>query len=215
MKKLKLTFGRKLMQTLSKVSSIFDLSSLIEESTVVNEYQIITKATLEHEKTCPKCGSCHLRRTTKNSRLLHLPPVGKKKCQLEVMVQKRHCINCNSKWWPQLPFAEGKERMTLSFKLYALDLLKFGTIQDVAKHLGVSWDVVKGIHKNYLLKKYEKVDLANIEHLSIDEFSIAKGHRYMTIFVDLCTGRIVHAVEGRKKKEIQPFLEEVKKKAQI
>lgn len=200
------------MKTLSNISPIFNLTALNEKSTEVGLHQIIISADLQHQKTCPKCGGSHLRRTTKNSRLLHLPPVGRKKCMLEVIVQKRHCMHCSSKWWPSLPFAKGKERMTHSFKNYALDLLQFGTIQDVAKHLGVSWDVIKGIHKEYLLKKYEKVELENIEYLSIDEFSIAKRHRYMTIFVDISKGRIVHAVEGRKKKELQPFLEEVKKK---
>ncbi|MBA2727439.1 MAG: transposase [Parachlamydiaceae bacterium] len=33
--------------------------------------------------------------------------------------------------------------------------------------------------------------------LGVDEFSIRKGHKYMTIFINLETGEIIHAVEGK------------------
>jgi len=35
----------------------------------------------------------------------------------------------------------------------------------------------------------------------------------MTVFADLCTGRIVHAVEGRSVEDIKPFLETLSKRA--
>jgi transposase len=50
-------------------------------------------------------------------------------------------------------------------------------------------------------------------YLGIDEFSIGKNHDYMTIFIDLDTAQIIHAVEGRSKKVIVPFLKKVAKKA--
>jgi transposase len=34
--------------------------------------------------------------------------------------------------------------------------------------------------------------------VAIDEFSIRKGHKYMTVVSDLRAGRIIHAVEGRR-----------------
>jgi len=105
--------------------------------------------------------------------------------------------------------------MTHAFIDHVLDLLKMGTISDVANHLGVSWDTVKDIHKTYLQERYKDLDLSNIEYLSIDEFAIRKGHTYMTIVSDCASGRIVHAVEGRKAKDIAPFLEKLKKSLRI
>jgi hypothetical protein len=35
----------------------------------------------------------------------------------------------------------------------------------------------------------------------------------MTIFLDIRTGRIIHAVEGRSKDDVAPFLRELAKKA--
>lgn len=49
----------------------------------------------------------------------------------------------------------------------------------------------------------------------MDEIAIRKGHTYMTVFSLASTGRIVHAVEGKKKKDVLPFLEEVKKAVRL
>jgi transposase len=106
----------------------------------------------------------------------------------------------------------GMKRMTRSFIRHILDLLSFGTIKDVAEHVGLGWDAVKELHQEALGKKYENIPLSDVEYVTIDEFSIRKGHKYMTVISDLKTGRIIHAVEGRKEEDIEPFLQRLKKK---
>ena len=101
--------------------------------------------------------------------------------------------------------------MSRSFIIYALDLLKFGTIKDVADHLGVGWDAIKEIHTQELERKYEDIPISGVEYLAIDEFSIKKRHKYMTVISDMKTGRIIHAIEGRKQEDIEPFLQKLKK----
>lgn len=194
------------------VLNMFNVSDLINISVSVDSNLIYVESDLKDPSCCPRCGGSKLHRKTKNHRILHLPPVGEKKAKLQVNVQKRACSSCQHTWWPKLPFTQGKERMTDSFVNYALELLRFGTIKDVACHLGVSWDVPKSIHKKHLGKVYQEIGLAKVEYVSIDEFAIAKRHKYMTVVVDIATGRIIHSVEGRKKADIAPFLQELKKK---
>jgi hypothetical protein len=52
----------------------------------------------------------------------------------------------------------------------------------------------------------------DLVYLGIDEFSLRKGHKYMTIFMNLNTGRIIHAVEGRAAEIVAPFLKLLAKK---
>jgi transposase len=106
----------------------------------------------------------------------------------------------------------GKHRYTRSFALTVLDLLRFGTIQAVAHYLGVGWDLVKEIHRSKLRGLYRRLPLQKVRYLGIDEFSIRKGHTYMTVFLDLERGRILHAVEGRSKEAVEPFLKKLAKK---
>jgi transposase len=107
----------------------------------------------------------------------------------------------------------GSKRFTRAFAQTVLDLLQFSTIKAVAQYLKVGWDMVKNIHKAKLMSVYRKVPLDELVYLGIDEFSIRKGHTYMTIFVDLTSGRIIHAVEGRSSKDIAPFLQTIAKEA--
>jgi transposase len=92
-------------------------------------------------------------------------------------------------------------------------MLRFGTIRSVAEYLGVGWDLVKNIHKQKLQFLYRKIPLHEVQTIGIDEFSFKEGHRYMTVVTDLRSGRVLHAVEGKGKEDIRPFLETLAKRA--
>jgi len=141
-----------------------------------------------------------------------MSPMGRKKCCLNLHVHRLRCCECGKLWWPTPDFLDGKHRYVRSFALTVLDLLSFGTIRAVAHYLGVGWDLVKEIHKSKLSRTYKSIPLEEINYIGVDEFSIKKGHEYMTIFTDLESGRIVHAVCGRAKEDIRPFLEKLGKK---
>src|SRR6202000_804360 len=94
-----------------------------------------------------------------------------------------------------------------------INLMSFATIEHVANFLGVSWGLVKGIHKSHLQKEYCTVDFETLRYIGVDEFSIRKGHEYMTIFINLETGIIVHAVEGKSIDAVRGFMLLLKQEA--
>ncbi|MBW2309066.1 MAG: transposase family protein [Deltaproteobacteria bacterium] len=51
---------------------------------------------------------------------------------------------------------------TKTFDRYALELSRHMTIQDVARHLGVSWDVIKEIQKRSLKRRFSRPKLKKI-----------------------------------------------------
>lgn len=163
--------------------------------------------------TCPCCKNRRVIFKGQKTRSFKMGPLGRKQAILHVLPHRLKCVECHNLWWPQLPFMDGKHRYTRSFALTVFDLLRFGTIKDVANFLHVGWDVVKDIHKAKLQRLYKRMPIHKIKYLGIDEFSLRKGHNYMTIFIDLQTGRIVHAVEGRSEVDIEPFLKKVARKA--
>ncbi len=169
--------------------------------------------TTDHHCRCPRCAQRHCIFRGAKTRWLRLPPIGRKQAILELIMHRLQCKNCEHLWWPHLPFMQGTARYTRSFALTVLDLLRSWTIRAVANYLHVSWDVVKGIHKSKLATRYRSIDLKKVKYLGIDEFSIRKHHKYMTIFVDLQTGRVLQAVEGRDKEALSPFLRKLARKA--
>jgi len=162
---------------------------------------------------CPQCGGRHTTFKGQKNRLLKMGLFGRKQAILQLQLHRLECVGCDNLWWPQLSFMVGKHRYTRSFAMTVLDLLRFGTIKDVANYLHVGWDLIKEIHKSKLKTLYKKMPIEKIKYLGIDEFSLRKGHNYMTIFIDLQTGRIIHTVEGRSAAAIGPFLKIVSQKS--
>lgn len=169
--------------------------------------------TTDRHSRCPVCGHRNSIFRGPKTRWLRMPPIGRKQALLELTMHRLQCKNCENLWWPRLPFMLGTARYTRSFAMTVLDLLRSWTISSVANYLHVSWDVVKDIHKSQLTTKYRKIDLKKVKYLGIDEFSIRKHHKYMTIFADLQTGRVLHAVEGTEKQSLAPFLKKLAKQA--
>ena len=60
------------------------------------------------------------------------------------------CFHCECTRQVKVPFADPRRTYTHAFERYALELSKFTTIQDTARHLGVSWDIIKDIQKRQL-----------------------------------------------------------------
>jgi len=44
---------------------------------------------------------------------------------------------------------------------------------------------------------HKKIPLKQLKKIAIDEISIGKGHQYLTIVMDLESGRIVHVDKGK------------------
>jgi len=162
---------------------------------------------------CPCCGYNEAFLKGSKVRKLRMAPLGNKMAFLHVTLHRLQCINCRHTWWPPLPFARPKRRVTLSFEKFVIGLMGFATIEHTAKFLGVSWELVKNIHKAFLQEEYRDPDLANIRYIGVDEFSIRAGHEYMTIFINLETGEIIHAVEGKSMESVTPFLLQLREKA--
>ena len=84
------------------------------------------------------------------------------------------------------------------------------TIKDVARHLGVSWDVVKDIQKRYLTKRYSHPRLKDLKLIAIDEICIGRGHRYLTVVLDLDSGAVVFVGDGKGADALLPFWKKLK-----
>ena len=78
------------------------------------------------------------------------------------------------------------------------------TLLCVALFLGLQWKTVKNIDKA-MLESVPRSFHSKTSYISIDEIAIRKGHKYMTIFTDISTGQIIHAVELHMKKLLGVF----------
>jgi transposase len=123
--------------------------------------------------------------------------MGRKRVFVELPVPRVECRDCGVVRQVAVDFAEPRVTYTKSFERYVLGLSHSMTIKDAAAHLGVSWDVVKDIQKRDLKRRFSRPRLKDLRRIAIDEISIGKGHRYLTIVLDLESGAVVHVGHGK------------------
>lgn len=123
---------------------------------------------------------------------------------------RQACKRCGKSWREPIQFTKGQRRHLKSFARYVVDLCRLIPIKQVADLLGVGWDMVKEIHKEYLQTQWKTKNLKDVRYVAVDEFALEKGHRYMSIVMDLENGEILHAEQGKDAKAIAPFLEKLK-----
>jgi transposase len=78
----------------------------------------------------------------------------------------------------------------------------------VSQLMRIAWRTVGWICERVMAEETAKRDLfAGLKRIGVDEISIRKGQRYLTVVVDHDTGRLVWAAPGRDRKTVEKFLE--------
>ncbi len=111
----------------------------------------------------------------------------------------------------KINFAAPKKHDTRSFARDARELSPRMTIQDVADQLLVSWDTIKEIQAQHLRQRFGKPKLHKLKQIAIDEISIGKGHRYLTVVLNLLTGSAVFVGDGKGGDALKPFWQRLRR----
>ncbi len=154
---------------------------------------------------CPVCGSRQVTAHGHVPRLFRTVPIGSKATWVCFPIPRVACQRCGVTRQVAVPFAEPQKHYTRAFERYALELSQRMTIQDVAHHLGVSWDTIKDIQKRDLQRHFSKPKLRQLKRIAIDEISIGRGHRYLTVVLDLVSGAVVFVGDGKGADALLPF----------
>lgn len=160
---------------------------------------------------CSGCGSFHVIGRGRYSRDFQGPPIGHKQVVIRWAVPRVECRDCGLVRRVKIGFARLHKRYTKSLEKHVLVLLCSATIKDVAALVGLSWNVVKGIQKRRLLKRFRLPRLKGVRRIAIDEISIAKGHKYLTVVLDLDSGKSLFVGDGKGSDALKPFWNRVKR----
>ncbi|HMB08400.1 MAG TPA: ISL3 family transposase [Isosphaeraceae bacterium] len=154
---------------------------------------------------CSACGSGDVLSRGHVERRFRSLPIGGRTTSLVLPIPRVECRACGLVRQVDVAFADPRRSFTKPFERYVLELSRRMTIRDVAAHLNVGWDLVKEIQKRDLSRRYAKPKLKHLRHIAIDEIAVAKGHRYLTLVLDLDSGAVVFVGDGRGADALKPF----------
>lgn len=169
--------------------------------------------TIEQDPSTFRCSCCGSGKVIKRGaiwRSFAAPGFALKRIVIRLEVQRVECHACNAVRQVKVGFAEENRRFIRQFERCVLDLSGHMTIQDVAAHFGVSWDVVKDIQKRYLKRKFSRPPLKSLRRIAIDELYVGKKRKFLTIVLDLETGAVVFVGEGKSAAALDPFWKRLK-----
>jgi transposase len=156
-------------------------------------------------RRCPSCGSHRVKPRGHVERRFRTVPIGRKATIVALPIPRVECPACGGVRQVLVSFADPRRTYTRAFERYALGLSRSMTIRDVARHLGVGWDTIKEIQKRDLSRRFARPKLKHLKRIAIDEIAVAKGHRYLTVVMDLESGAVVFVGDGKGADALKPF----------
>jgi len=163
------------------------------------------------KQRCPLCRSRNVTWEGGRNYRIRTVPIGHKPVFLDVHLKKLLCKDCDCCRQETRELAEPRKTYTRQLARLVLDLVKVMTLQDVANYLHLGWHLVRDIVKGSLERKEKERSWRKVRMIAIDEIAVRKGHQYMTVVVDLETGMVLEAVDGRKAECLKPVFERLKR----
>src|SRR5262245_18943783 len=112
---------------------------------------------------CPACGSAAVQPRGRVEREFRAVPIGRTPVVVRLPIPRVGCRDCGAIRQVAIGFAEPRRSSTRAFARYVLDLGRLMTVQDVARHLGVSWDLVKEIIGADLRRRFGRPKLNGLK----------------------------------------------------
>ena len=164
------------------------------------------------KQRCSLCKSRNLIHQGGRSYNIQTVPIGKMPVWLRVHLKQLECRDCNSlRQESREELASPRKTYTRKLERLVLDLSKAMTFQDISKFLKMGWHQIRDIVKQDLEKKEARRSWRDVRVIAIDEIAVRKGHRYMTVVVDLESGCVLDAVDGRHSECLAPVFARLKR----
>ena len=157
---------------------------------------------------CPQCGNAGrqvhdtIDRTWRHLNFFQF------KTYLHCRVPRTECESCGVKQ-VKVQWARKGSGFTLLMDSLIVLMAQCMPIKAVADLIGEHDTRIWRVLEHYVLKARSEVDLSDVKSVGVDETSRTKGHKYISIFVDLDKSEVVHVCEGKNAAAIGSFKDDL------
>jgi transposase len=159
----------------------------------------------DQHRCCPECRSHDITFDGNEVSTVKTLPIGRREVFLVLHLKVLVCRKCGARRIESRDVAEPRKSYTRAFARFARGLLREMTMAAAAAFLDVGWDLVKDILRTHIERRAERRSFRKVRRIAIDEIAIRKGQDYMTVVLDLDTGHVLFAAEGKDAECLKPF----------
>jgi transposase len=164
------------------------------------------------EFSCPNCGTTSKVYDAEQKHWRHLD-FWNWKTYMHARVPRTACKNCNKVTLVPVKWSRPQSHFTLQFDAWAMRLMAEMPVNAAARELREHDTRMWRIFHYYVNQAMAKLDLTNVKRIAIDETSSRRGHRYITLFVDVDTKIVLFATEGKGKDTLAHFKQHLLEKS--
>jgi transposase len=156
---------------------------------------------------CSKCGKKRPGYDRLPARRLEFVPLWNIAVFFVYAMRRVECPTCGVVV-EQVPWAEGKEQLTTSYRWFLVGWAKRLSWQETADTFRATWDDVFRSVKHAVDWGLAHRDLSGVEAIGVDEVQWRNGHTYLTLFYQIDTvKRLLWVTEERTEKSLRGFFE--------
>ena len=168
-----------------------------------SELRVEVESTVRRPR-CPACGfRCTRVHDTRRRKVRDLEVSGRR-TTLVWMRRRFVCDNCSTRHLEDHPEFEGRLTRRLARRLVAD--ARVMTLRAAARRHGLGWHLINGVVKAWSAALAEHRRSRRCRVLLVDETSMRKRHRYVTVIVNGDTGQTLAMVEHRNAAALSAFL---------
>jgi transposase len=159
-----------------------------------------------------QCGECGLKGaiydTAREPRLFEFVPLWGFSVFLVYSMRRINCPTCGVKT-ERVPWAEGKNQCCNAYRLFLARWARRIPWSEVASIFGTTWNVVCRSIRWVVDYGLSQRDLDGIKSIGVDEVSIWKGHKYLTVVYQIDEGarRLLWVGKERTEETLRGFFE--------
>ena len=167
---------------------------------------LVLQPKADHVKRCSTCGAPVAKIHDVSERRVRDLPLGEWDTWLVFPRARVACPRCGPTV-EAVAWLDRYQRMTTRLAEKIARMAQTSAISHVAAWFRVSWDTVKQIDQRALTQRLGPMEdrLDGVRQIAIDEFAIQRGHRYVTIVLDLPTKRVLWLSRGRDQAALTGF----------
>lgn len=118
------------------------------------------------------------------------------KTYMNARVPRTQCHNCNKITLVSVKWSRPESHFTLQLDAWAMRLMAEMPVNAAARELRERDTRMWRILHHYVDQAMAQLDLSAIKRIAMDETSSRRGHRYITLFVDLDTKLVLFFVQN-------------------
>jgi transposase len=159
---------------------------------------------------CSECGASNLPVHDTTDKVWRHLNFFQYRCFIHMRTPRTCCPTCGTRLWVP-PWGRAQSGFTTLFEAFVMVLAKDMPISRIGALVGEHDTRIWRIVRHHIGRAYADKTFESAEKIGCDETSVRKGHKYVTVFADMASGKTLFVAKGRSSGALEALAAELPK----